>query len=286
MSEPDVHITKADLEKVRTVVAGASDALTKVAKATEAAMLAFARANTALNDAVEAAEPPRYCKACGERLVRGRQSNGRAEVLSHWLRRRYCNQQCAGAAARKAEPTRGRACRTCRRPLVMGRLEGPTRFNARHYCDRECFNKRSTGSRTRRPPEHEPKRKPKSRRQAPPKQAPAPAAVADVAAPKHPAALPPKPKVVREPLPAVPESSYRGNVTPDDVAAERRAQRLAFEPPRQAGAFRMQVLGEPCPVHPEERVSVYGLCPACVSSESWASQQRDVVIRPAPEGGR
>lgn len=43
--------------------------------------------------------------------------------------------------------------------------------------------------------------------------------------------------------------------------------------------IRMRVLGEPCPVHPGEKIGFYGCC-ACNASAKWRAQQHELKGRP------
>lgn len=48
---------------------------------------------------------------------------------------------------------------------------------------------------------------------------------------------------------------------------------------------RVQPLGEPCEKHPSYVIGFYG-CAACNSGRKWAEAERQLPLRPRPEGGR
>lgn len=280
MRGDDVEVSQVQWQTLRKKLDDFTLAIVDVAGDMAAALTDLKEAAVGLSKELALLEPPRRCEACGKQLVRGMQPNGREEILHQWLKRRYCDRQCAGLGQRKTHTVAPRSCKTCGKQIPMGKLEGPTKYSTRNYCSRACVTARPRGAK-------------QPRTKAPRKSKPKPTHVVDDVPPATSVlpVAPVKPKSPKVVQPPIAPSAYESERGPDGrvpvlVARSSQPAVVSFEPPREAGSERMQVLGEPCPVHPSERLSIYGKCPACVAGGKWAAERRAVTMRPSPEGGR
>lgn len=215
--------------------------------------------------------PTRYCEACGKELVRKRSTKtGLLEPGPQFLARRFCDQQCHGTFRRTVAAINVKTCLECGNEFTRPANEGHAKFGTRKFCGHACASR----ARYRAAP-LQPGSKPKTPRAkvSEPRPAPRPK-------PQPPRPVPDKRKPPRVPQTPIKASAYDARSKPIPVVPGS----IVIQQPSEA--VRMEVLGEPCPHHPTEKVNAWGKCPACVAGAKWAERERATVIRPHPDGGR
>lgn len=223
----------------------------------------------------------RFCKHCGERLVRKRVGRRKAQWESPkvFAGRDYCDRACSDAARRK-DRSEEKPCAVCGQPARRRKGESSQKWAERQTCSRQCgaiHRGRKFGAAERSRIAERGWETRQAQEASEPRPAPRPRPQAPRPRPERPKPLPqaqaaPRRKPVR-----------RGEFDPAPkasglIAPEQLAQR--HEP------IRMLELGEPCDKHPSYRKNVFGQCAACVAGGRWAERERQTAMRPHPEGGR
>lgn len=228
------------------VVAGLITALSGVLPAFEAVGRDLEAALDIMGGAMADLKRCGHCGAALEPKVMP--STGRLESPSMFMRRRYCDRACAGAARRKSDTVvpAVQTCQRCGAEFERQYTEGAARFAKRRYCSHDCSLTAVNSKRRDRT--------------------------------KQPR------KAIKKPAPRPPRSPQQPVTVRTEAAPAPATKRVTVR--QQHQTIRMQAIGNPCPLHPSYVINAWGQCAACVTGDRWAARQREIKLRPHPEGGR